>query len=93
MTGAAVALGEGVMHVHLDRLLFERGMSVKELAEKIDIHPNNVSRIKNGKVEGVRFETLASICAALGCQPGDLLTFDPHPSSDRRMPSESSHGK
>lgn len=81
MTGAIVTLGEGVVRVHLDRLLFERDMSVKELAERIGIHPNNVSKIKNGKVEGMRFETLIRICAVLDCQPGDLLTVELSPES------------
>ncbi|MCB1577870.1 MAG: helix-turn-helix domain-containing protein, partial [Xanthomonadales bacterium] len=37
----------------------------------------NLSLLKQGKVKGVRFETLASICEYLRCQPGDLLKFEP----------------
>ena len=47
----------------------------KDLAERIDITEANLSLLKSGKVKGVRFETLDKICAALECQPGDLLEF------------------
>jgi len=66
----------GAIRVRLDVLLAERGVKVAELAERIGIHPNNVSRIKNGHIDGVRFSTLAAICHVLRCQPGDLLTYD-----------------
>jgi putative transcriptional regulator len=52
-------------------------MRSKELAEKIGITEANLSLLKSGKVKGVRFETLEKICAALECQPGDLLEFRP----------------
>lgn len=66
---------ERQVRVHLAELLAARGMKVAELAEQIGIHPNNVSKIKNGHIEGIRFPTLAAICDALECQPGDLLTY------------------
>jgi putative transcriptional regulator len=61
--------------VNLDVMLAKRKMRSKELAEKIGITEQNLSLLKSGKVRGVRFETLASICAALECQPGDLLEW------------------
>ncbi|MFD7866034.1 helix-turn-helix domain-containing protein [Streptomyces sp. NPDC059783] len=64
------------LRVHLAELLAARGMAVGELAERIGIHANNVSRIKNGKVDGYRRSTLEAICRELECQPGDLLTYD-----------------
>jgi putative transcriptional regulator len=33
--------------------------------------------LKSGKVKGVRFDTLERLCAALQCQPGDLLAYVP----------------
>ena len=63
--------------VNLDVMLAKRKMRSKELAERIGITEQNLSLLKSGKVRGVRFETLAAICAALQCQPGDLLEFTP----------------
>ena len=59
--------------VRLDVMLARRKMTSRELAERIGITEQNLSLLKSGKVKGVRFETLARICAALDCQPGDLL--------------------
>ena len=59
--------------VRLDVMLAMRKMKSRELADKIGITEQNLSLLKSGKVKGIRFETLAKICAALDCQPGDLL--------------------
>ena len=61
--------------VNLDVMLAKRKMRSKELAEIIGITEANLSLLKSSKVKGVRFETLDKICAALECQPGDLLEF------------------
>jgi putative transcriptional regulator len=61
--------------VNLDVMLARRKMRSKELAERIGITEQNVSLLKSGKVKGVRFDTLDRICAALGCQPGDILEY------------------
>ena len=63
--------------VNLDVMLAKRKMRSKELAEIIGITEANLSLLKSGKVKGVRFETLEKICAALQCQPGDLLEYRP----------------
>jgi putative transcriptional regulator len=63
--------------VNLDVMLARRKMRSKELAERIGITEQNVSLLKSGKVKGVRFETLESICEALDCQPGDILEYRP----------------
>jgi putative transcriptional regulator len=63
--------------VNLDVMLAKRKMRSKELAETIGITEANLSLLKSGKVKGVRFATLDSICSALQCQPGDLLTYEP----------------
>lgn len=59
--------------VRLDVMLARRKMRSRELAEKVGITEQNLSLLKSGKVKGIRFETLAAICAALDCQPGDIL--------------------
>ncbi|WP_417844186.1 helix-turn-helix domain-containing protein [Thalassospira sp.] len=61
--------------VRLDVMLAKRKMKSKELATRIGISEQNLSLLKSGKVRGVRFETLAAICTALECQPGDLLEY------------------
>ena len=61
--------------VNLDVMLAKRKIRSKDLAERIGITEANLSLLKSGKVKGVRFETLDKICAALECQPGDLLEY------------------
>jgi putative transcriptional regulator len=61
--------------VNLDVMLARRKMRSKGLAERIGISEQNVSLLKSGKVKGVRFDTLERICAALDCQPGDILEY------------------
>lgn len=65
----------GRIVVNLDVMLARRKMRSRELAERVGITEQNISLLKAGKVRGVRFETLARICAVLDCQPGDLLEF------------------
>jgi len=62
--------------VKLDDLLYARRMTLTELAEKVDITLANLSILKTGKAKAIRFSTLLAICAALDCQPGDVLTVD-----------------
>jgi len=63
--------------VRLDVQLSLKKMKSKELAEIVGITEANLSLLKSGKVKGVRFETLEKICAALDCQPGDILEYQP----------------
>jgi putative transcriptional regulator len=61
--------------VRLDRLLEERGMTLTELAQRVDITVVNLSILKNGRARAIRFSTLGALCEALDCQPGDLLGY------------------
>ncbi len=63
--------------VKLDDMLHDRRMTLTELAERVDITLANLSVLKTGKARAIRFSTLEAICAALACQPGDLLEFQP----------------
>ena len=58
-------------------MLARRKMSCGELAEKVGISAANLSILKTGKAKAVRFSTLEAICAALDCQPGDILEYAP----------------
>lgn len=68
--------------LRLDRMLAERKISSKELAERVGISQVNMSRIKTGKVSAIRFSTLDAICRALDCQPGDVLEYMPDDEAD-----------
>lgn len=59
---------------HLDRLLEARGLSLAELARRVEMSVVNLSILKNDRAKAVRFETLARLCQELACQPGDLFS-------------------
>lgn len=61
--------------VNLDIMMAKRKMGLTELSEKVDVTMANLSILKNNKAKAVRFSTLAAICKALDCQPGDILEF------------------
>jgi putative transcriptional regulator len=65
----------GKIVLRLDRVMVERRISLNELAERVGITNVNLSKIKNNKVQAMRFSTLAAICDVLKCQPGDLLEY------------------
>lgn len=64
------------IRIDLDVMLARRKMKAKDLAERVGITEANLSLLRTGKVKGVRFETLAKICEALECKPGDLLDIE-----------------
>ncbi len=61
--------------VRLDDRLHDKRMTLTELAEAVDITLANLSILKTGKARAIRFSTLEALCAALDCQPGDLLRY------------------
>ena len=65
------------INVRLNVMLAERNVKSKDLAEYVGITEANLSLLKQGKVKGVRFDTLQRICEYLQCQPGDLLVSKP----------------
>lgn len=60
---------------HIDVMLAKRKMSVTELSERVGITIANISILKNGKAKALKISTLAKLCAALDCQPGDILEY------------------
>ena len=63
------------IRINLDKVLADRQMRSKELAEKIGITQANLSILRSGKAKAVRFSTLEAICVILECQPGDILEY------------------
>ncbi|MBB6498251.1 helix-turn-helix domain-containing protein [Pedobacter cryoconitis] len=63
--------------INLDVMLAKRKVSLTELSLKVDITLSNLSILKTGKAKAIRLETLAAICKALNCQPGDILEYIP----------------
>ncbi|MBT3478993.1 MAG: helix-turn-helix transcriptional regulator [Candidatus Marinimicrobia bacterium] len=60
---------------NLDVMLAKRKMSLTQLSKAIGLSLTNLSLLKNGKVRGIRYETLEKICIVLNCQPGDILEY------------------
>ena len=61
--------------INLDVMMAKRKLSLKELAEKVDITNTNLSILKNNKAKAIRFSTLNEICKVLKCQPGDIIEY------------------
>ena len=61
--------------LRLDRVMADRKMSLNELSEKVGVANVNLSKLKNGRVNAIRFSTLDAICDVLDCQPGDILEY------------------
>lgn len=66
---------EGEIIINIDVMLAKRKMSVTELSERVGITLPNMSVLKNGKAKAVKLSTLAKLCEALDCQPGDILEY------------------
>ena len=65
------------IRVTLDQVMAARGLSLTELAERVGLTLANLSILKTGKAKAIRFSTLAALCRALDCQPGEILQYDP----------------
>ena len=66
----------GKIVLNLSRVMADRKVSLNQLAEQVGITNVNLSKIKNNHVTALRFSTLAALCDALDCQPGDLLSYE-----------------
>ncbi|MFF0911703.1 helix-turn-helix domain-containing protein [Microbacterium enclense] len=73
MTPALEEEGPSGIHCRLDELLVERGMTLTRLSELVGVSIVNLSVLKNDRARAIRYSTLAAICRALECEPGDLL--------------------
>ena len=75
------------IRVTLDEMLTRRGMKARELAAAVGISETQLSLFRSSKVKGIRFRTLAKLCAVLECSPGQLLGYE-YDASDLEMPEE-----
>ena len=66
---------KGEIIFNIDVMLAKRKMSLTELSQRVGITLTNISILKTGKAKAVRISTLAALCEALDCQPGDLLEY------------------
>ena len=64
------------IRVTLDQLIVRKGLKARDLAQQVGLSETQLSLFRSGKVKGIRFRTLAKLCAALECRPADLLDFD-----------------
>ena len=67
------------VRVTLDALIVRKGLKARDLAAEVGLSETQLSLFRSGKVKGIRFRTLARLCAALDCRPGDLLDYDLDP--------------
>ena len=74
---------EGEIIFNIDVMLARRKMNLNELAQRVGITPANMSILKTGKARAVRISTLAKLCEALDCQPGDLFEYRKAESSSK----------
>ena len=65
-----------MIKIDLTKILNERNMTSKELAEKINITEANLSILRSGKAKAIRFTTLNAICKTLNCLPGDFISYE-----------------
>lgn len=78
------------VRVTLDALIVKKGLKARDLAQEVGLSETQLSLFRSGKVKGIRFRTLARLCAALDCKPGDLLGYDFDP--DDLAPAEDDEG-
>lgn len=64
------------IRVTLDDRIVGKGLKARDLAQEVGLSETQLSLFRSGKVKGIRFRTLAKLCAALDCRPGDLLDYD-----------------
>lgn len=64
------------IRVTLDQLIVRKGLKARDLAQQVGLSETQLSLFRSGKVKGIRFRTLAKLCAALECRPADLLDYD-----------------
>jgi putative transcriptional regulator len=79
------------IRITLDDMLAARNMKAKQLAAAIGVSETHLSLFRSGKVRGVRFSTLAKLCAALDCEPGDLICYD-YAAADLSAPEHGDDG-
>ncbi|VBB06484.1 Hypothetical protein LUCI_1716 [Lucifera butyrica] len=62
---------------HLSRIMGEKRINISEVAKEAGIARNTVTALYHETAKGVTWDVLEKLCAALDCQPGDLLEYLP----------------
>jgi putative transcriptional regulator len=62
--------------LRLSELLTERNLTAYALAKKTGLHQSVISKIRRNESQALRLDVLDKLCAALECQPGDLIVSD-----------------
>jgi putative transcriptional regulator len=68
------------VRVTVNDLIVKKGLKARDIAAQVGLSETQLSLFRSGKVKGIRFSTLARLCAVLECRPGDLLDYDLDPS-------------
>ena len=76
-----------MIEIRVDELLGKQRRTFYWLAKETGISHTTLWRLKKGKALGINFETLAKMCQALNCQPGDVLALPNGKKSARSQPA------
>lgn len=64
------------LRIHLSELLGRQRMKQSELAELTGMRRATINAIYHERIKRFEVDQIESICKALDCQPGDLMTYD-----------------
>ena len=67
----------GRIRINLLEVLASRRLKMSDLHRATGIPYSNINNIGNEKVKRIDLTTIARICEALECTPGDLLVYVP----------------
>lgn len=66
-----------MINIKLSKLLGDRRITQKELAEMTDTRPNTINALFHEKIDRIDLIVLDRICRALDVLPGDILDYSP----------------
>jgi DNA-binding Xre family transcriptional regulator len=66
-----------VDEVRMKEMMDRRGMTIQDVADKMEMHYNAVLRIKKGA--NTNLDTVQKLCNALECHPFGLLVAEGYP--------------
>ena len=61
----------------LKQMRESRGLSQNELARRINMTPQYIQNIEQGRSKSIPYETLDKFCRELNCQTGEILVYVP----------------
>ena len=70
-------MARGRVRLVADRVLQERGMTIYQLAQRTGLAYPTAYRLVRKSPRRIDMATLATLCEALQCSPGDLLVYEP----------------